>query len=99
MGKLPLVNIVKKSDKLECVSLVLKVKFWLPPSGFSLSPTAIASITVDLPTPFFPIKNVTGLLNLNSFKLFIRGILKDHYYNMSKHSIHFLKIVHKYHFL
>ena len=38
---------------------MLWVKFRLPPSGFSPYDTAIASINVDFPVPFSPMKNVT----------------------------------------
>ena len=36
-----------------------KLKFLLPPSGFRPRPMAMASIRVDFPDPFSPMRNVT----------------------------------------
>jgi len=60
------------------VSFVSYIKFSVPPSLGSPRFTAIASINVDLPTPFSPTKNVTGELSLSFSKSLTIGMLKGY---------------------
>ena len=71
--------------------VVSYLKFCVPPSAGRPSDTANASIKVDLPTPFSPTKNVTGLVNSIDSKFFINGML---YGYSSLFSSFYTKLVH-----
>src|SRR5688572_12325862 len=50
---------IRWSQSGECEARVAKLKLRLPPSALRPAATAIASISVDLPLPFSPTRNVT----------------------------------------
>ena len=51
-----------------------KRKFFEPPSGLNPASTAIASISVDFPDPFSPMRNVTLASRSSSSSDWIEGI-------------------------
>jgi hypothetical protein len=62
------------SCKPECDGLVENLKFLLPPSALKPEATATASSSVDLPVPFSPTRNVTGLGMRSSRRFRIAGM-------------------------
>lgn len=69
------------------MSFVLNIKFPVPPSGFNLHFIARASISVDFPVPFSPIKNVTGVFNSISLKSFKSSILNGYLFGFGISSL------------